>query len=115
MSAISTRSTSSSLMPEPTSRGWRSCGRRESTSAASDPDPGPEPTDDTSLGGPLAPPGRDCRVLRARLLVRLLDSPHTGVETAPRPQRRQAWTRLARDRKSTRLNSSHLGISYAVF
>src|SRR5258705_3418751 len=29
----------------------------------------------------------------------------------PVPGRRNAW----RDRKSTRLNSSHLGISYAVF
>src|SRR5262245_64716370 len=27
----------------------------------------------------------------------------------------QAHTAIARDRKSTRLNSSHLGISYAVF
>src|SRR5438045_9705901 len=32
----------------------------------------------------------------------------------PEPRPRQA-VRLRRDRKSTRLNSSHLGISYAVF
>src|SRR5262245_64795722 len=30
-------------------------------------------------------------------------------------QRREAARQLERDRKSTRLNSSHLGISYAVF
>src|SRR2546426_12044502 len=36
---------------------------------------------------------------------------------APRPRARagRPWTRRARDRKSTRLNSSHLVISYAVF
>src|SRR5437899_9600359 len=28
---------------------------------------------------------------------------------------RNGWLRFAGDRKSTRLNSSHLGISYAVF
>src|SRR5262245_63418833 len=32
-----------------------------------------------------------------------------------REERRAAAARAARDRKSTRLNSSHLGISYAVF
>src|SRR5262245_64497437 len=31
------------------------------------------------------------------------------------PSRCRAWTTARRDRKSTRLNSSHLGISYAVF
>src|SRR2546427_2974895 len=30
-------------------------------------------------------------------------------------QRRRAWRRCSRDRKSTRLNSSHSQISYAVF
>src|SRR5262245_63285107 len=36
---------------------------------------------------------------------------------APRPQQRArgAPEKLREDRKSTRLNSSHLGISYAVF
>src|SRR5262245_63783295 len=37
----------------------------------------------------------------------------------PRPARRStgrpSWWTFRRDRKSTRLNSSHLGISYAVF
>src|SRR5438045_7879834 len=28
---------------------------------------------------------------------------------------RRGWIRTSKDRKSTRLNSSHLGISYAVF
>src|SRR5262245_64790841 len=32
-----------------------------------------------------------------------------------RPSRWRTWACCARDRKSTRLNSSHLGISYAVF
>src|SRR5437870_6671297 len=31
------------------------------------------------------------------------------------PPRRQRYTRGGRDRKSTRLNSSHVAISYAVF
>src|SRR5437899_4068155 len=36
--------------------------------------------------------------------------------SAPRPRMLEAIRRIrARDRKSTRLNSSHLGISYAVF
>src|SRR2546430_7833782 len=33
----------------------------------------------------------------------------------PRPPRRRGWSRRSRDRKSTRLNSSHSQISYAVF
>src|SRR5262245_64496308 len=37
------------------------------------------------------------------------------VPARPRRRSRQAAARLCRDRKSTRLNSSHLGISYAVF
>src|SRR5262245_37222273 len=36
-----------------------------------------------------------------------------GVAGAPKAGDKGAWA--ARDRKSTRLNSSHLGISYAVF
>src|ERR1700722_9713946 len=83
-------------MPEPTRRGWRSCGRWESISAASDADSGLTATAGTSVGGPLASPGRHRRVLRARLLVRILDGPHTAAETAPRPQRRPARTRPAR-------------------
>src|SRR5205814_5549550 len=35
--------------------------------------------------------------------------------SARNPQRRSRACRFKRDRKSTRLNSSHLGISYAVF
>src|SRR5258705_8005703 len=31
------------------------------------------------------------------------------------PDREHPWVNTRRDRKSTRLNSSHLGISYAVF
>src|ERR1039458_971795 len=33
----------------------------------------------------------------------------------PMPVPTRGWIALRRDRKSTRLNSSHLGISYAVF
>src|SRR5205814_8882248 len=36
-------------------------------------------------------------------------------ETGPVLDRIQNWLRYRTDRKSTRLNSSHLGISYAVF
>src|SRR5438045_6991256 len=38
-----------------------------------------------------------------------------GRPLAVRRRRAGARARLQRDRKSTRLNSSHLGISYAVF
>src|SRR5262245_63398094 len=40
-----------------------------------------------------------------------------GTGKLPREARRAAWRQhsAGRDRKSTRLNSSHLGISYAVF
>src|SRR5438045_9172499 len=38
-----------------------------------------------------------------------------GPGRAPRSARGRCRRRRARDRKSTRLNSSHLGISYAVF
>src|SRR5471030_3344594 len=47
--------------------------------------------------------------LHDALPISRLSSPMTGVlPPAPRPRR-------PRDRKSTRLNSSHLGSSYAVF
>src|SRR3984957_13248945 len=83
-------------MPGPTNRGSRSCGRWESTSAASNSESAHEPTNGTCVSGPLASHGRHCGVLRAGLLVRLLDGPHTAAETAPRPQRRPARPRLAR-------------------
>src|SRR5436853_5747611 len=38
-----------------------------------------------------------------------------GRESRDSPVGRQVWSRRNTDRKSTRLNSSHLGISYAVF
>src|ERR1700733_8764514 len=83
-------------MPWPTSRGWRSYGRWELTSAASDADSGLAPTNGISVGGSLASPGRHRRLLRAGLLVRLLDRPHTAAATAPRPERRPARTRPTR-------------------
>src|SRR2546428_4862904 len=42
----------------------------------------------------------------------------SGISRARLPRRRSTWAgerRLGRDRKSTRLNSSHDQISYAVF
>src|ERR1035441_5808414 len=56
-------------------------------------------------------------------IVERWDRPALGVETesvGPQESSRSAGQRLChraidRDRKSTRLNSSHLGISYAVF
>src|SRR5262245_64973500 len=41
--------------------------------------------------------------------------PHARLRAASTPTRCQACSAVAKDRKSTRLNSSHLGISYAVF
>src|SRR5205814_9753171 len=40
---------------------------------------------------------------------------HQAAQRGRREERRRAPRKRARDRKSTRLNSSHLGISYAVF
>src|SRR5262245_62883855 len=39
----------------------------------------------------------------------------SGVSVTPASARRTRRRSITRDRKSTRLNSSHLGISYAVF
>src|SRR5690606_40094459 len=38
-----------------------------------------------------------------------------GVAGGARPEERVPMTRIRKDRKSTRLNSSHVKISYAVF
>src|SRR5438045_7158552 len=45
---------------------------------------------------------------------RCADAPEANTKDAPRISEVK-WRNLSRDRKSTRLNSSHLGISYAVF
>src|SRR5437868_11252904 len=51
---------------------------------------------------------------RIGVLGLLLDDPE--LRAAPRDERRiDGGDGLARDRKSTRLNSSHVSISYAVF
>src|SRR5205807_5779445 len=42
-------------------------------------------------------------------------TPDTGLVPPSRHAARGAWRLCGRDRKSTRLNSSHLVISYAVF
>src|SRR5947199_2831251 len=56
-----------------------------------------------------APPGLQ---LRAALAAAVR---HRPGRRRPLPPRRPGGGRRAQDRKSTRLNSSHLGISYAVF
>src|SRR5438045_7050794 len=53
----------------------------------------------------------DAHVERHRRLVQI---PDLGAPEPPLQHRPQIGP-LAQDRKSTRLNSSHLGISYAVF
>src|SRR3712207_7436779 len=45
----------------------------------------------------------------------LLDASLIGVEDDPRGEPRVRLLETIRDRKSTRLNSSHANISYAVF
>src|SRR5437899_8888143 len=59
---------------------------------------------------------RDSR--EARLRRRRVNSENSHERTASialQPLRPVSGRRVKRDRKSTRLNSSHLGISYAVF
>src|SRR5258705_6219676 len=46
--------------------------------------------------------------------IRYEEKDHVATITFNRPDRMNAFTKRT-DRKSTRLNSSHLGISYAVF
>src|SRR5438045_7482266 len=47
--------------------------------------------------------------------VRVYDTSGPYGDPSIATQRRQSFPHIRRDRKSTRLNSSHLGISYAVF
>src|SRR5947199_495185 len=64
----------------------------------------------------FARPALDCahRVVPRRLPGRE-PSPARGTLAADRPAVAGEWEAGVGDRKSTRLNSSHLGISYAVF
>src|SRR5258708_7077995 len=80
----------------PTTATLRNCRRWGSISAASDTDSAVRASTGTSIGGPRASTGRHRCVLRAGLPVRLLDGPHSGAETAPRPQRRPAGACVAR-------------------
>src|SRR5690606_40076152 len=71
---------------------------------------------DRSAVVPAESDGHDVRTGRADQVLGALQ--RDGVH--PVGQRRQAWgrgrlTKVDRDRKSTRLNSSHVKISYAVF
>src|SRR5690242_21521854 len=52
----------------------------------------------------------DTEVAGVRLVAQRVDDPDVEIL-----QRRQAFGRELQDRKSTRLNSSHMSISYAVF
>src|SRR5690625_2036644 len=60
------------------------------------------------LGREPAPDNPEFHLMRARILVSHAESPHLAA------QRFQSELD-GRDRKSTRLNSSHVAISYAVF
>src|ERR1035441_6237050 len=78
-------------------------------------------------GGPPGPGGRRVRLpeaeagasARARAPAPLSAANCTDLSQADSHladfARKPRWTIGSRDRKSTRLNSSHLGISYAVF
>src|SRR5262245_62682597 len=60
---------------------------------------------------PISPPGRG-HPLSPDSILRPAPSSAPGGRAAPSPASSGS---CRRDRKSTRLNSSHLGISYAVF
>src|SRR5690348_17532981 len=66
-----------------------------------------------SAGGVLSPDERAGRDLRHHAARRLPG--HRDLAVAPRQARDRAGARRFGDRKSTRLNSSHPSISYAVF
>src|ERR1035438_9791944 len=75
------------------------------------PSPAPPSTSSPSPTQAAAPPKRSCRarysVPEEIAVPSGPDNPGGSLCTPPVPENR--------DRKSTRLNSSHLGISYAVF
>src|SRR2546421_4306539 len=62
----------------------------------------------------FAPAGRACRPNLKRLFAKRADR-YRGLERQPDVHGRFASADSATDRKSTRLNSSHDQISYAVF
>src|SRR5262245_64551553 len=63
----------------------------------------------------LAPTSARFSVARNLPSCRSSSQPSSSLSSISRPRRRSASKCRRRDRKSTRLNSSHLGISYAVF
>src|SRR5258705_6193423 len=54
-------------------------------------------------------------VLRAKGAFAYPELRLTYTPSGPPPRLARSYARFSQDRKSTRLNSSHLGISYAVF
>src|SRR5437899_8862459 len=71
----------------------------------------------TSSGdsGPLEYRGLGKRLENCLALGQRLSDTHEEAQTAMGANSKQGWCMFGLDRKSTRLNSSHLGISYAVF
>src|SRR5205814_8718115 len=61
------------------------------------------------------PPPHHHRPAHPHLQTRLVPHPQTPLYHAPQRTEITALCPIVTDRKSTRLNSSHLGISYAVF
>src|SRR5205814_9382412 len=82
-------------------RSWASCceDSRESPPASASPFPA------TTRPSTCSPPESPATAFARR---------RRQSSSSPRPSQRRAYL-SPRDRKSTRLNSSHLGISYAVF
>src|SRR5262245_64834404 len=67
-----------------------------------------------SKGGPVAGNARPCRLLRLSLKRPFSRGGEEQVALRRTHAPRTGGMKM-KDRKSTRLNSSHLGISYAVF
>src|SRR5256885_9748161 len=68
-----------------------------------------------SLGGTSGNPDIYILNLASQSLARITDDPAIDTEPTWAPDGRSLYFTSDRDRKSTRLNSSHLVISYAVF
>src|SRR3712207_7211189 len=71
----------------------------------------------SQLGPPVeqGPGGQPDQLGEAAVDLHQVDSPSTGAHSRGPTRMRSSPIRARRDRKSTRLNSSHANISYAVF